>query len=204
MSRVPKDYTSLPSNLPVPMDDGACEHLLGLIIPKGVKLLSTSNNRLVDVSEASKESRSKVVFFFYPRSGKPGEPLPKGWDDIAGARGCTPESCSYRDLYTEFKLLGSEIYGISTQSAEDQKEFAERSKIPYQILSDSNLQLTQALRLPTFTVPEVSTPLIKRLTIVFDEEGRIEKVFYPVFPPDKNAEEVLSYLKSKSEHGSPH
>ena len=189
-----KDYHELPKDLPVPKDDGACDHLLGIDMPSGVRLRST-RNRLVDVGKVSSSpSSKKVVFFFYPRTGKPGIPSPKGWDQIPGARGCTPESCSYRDLYAEFQALGSEVFGLSTQSTEDQKEFSEGSKIPYEILSDSDLELVRALKLPIFKVPEISTPLIKRLTIVASQ-GKIEKVFYPVFPPDKNAEQVLAYVR---------
>ncbi len=121
--------------------------------------------------------------------------MPNGWDQIPGARGCTPESCSYRDLYSEFKELGLELFGVSTQTPLEQKEFSARNNIPYEILSDANLDLTRSLRLPTFTVPEVSTPMIKRLTIV-TKGGTIQKVFYPVFPPDKNAEQVLNYLRN--------
>ena len=186
----PHNPDELPKDLPVPKDDGACDHLLGMQIPEGVALQSHIG-RLVDVAEAS---RSRAVFFFYPRTGKPGVDSPKGWDQIPGARGCTPESCSYRDHYLEFKRLGYAVYGVSTQSTEDQKEFADRSAIPYEVLSDSKLDLTNALNLPTFKVDELQISLIKRLTLVV-KEGRIVKVFYPVFPPDKNAIEVLEYLK---------
>ncbi len=170
-----------------PVDDGTCDHLLGMRIPR-VKLRS-SKDRLVDVGEASK----RAVLFFYPRTGRPAVDPPKGWGLIAGARGCTPESCAYRDHHSEFVGLGYEVYGVSTQRSEDQKEFAARSNIQYEILSDSKLELTRALNLPTFEVEEIPVPLIKRLTIVV-HDGIITKVFYPVFPPDKNAVEVLDYL----------
>jgi peroxiredoxin len=187
----------LPKSLPVPRDDGACDHLRSMKIPLGVRLPST-RGRLVEVGgEINSATSGRVVFFFYPRTGTPGIPLPQGWDQIPGARGCTPESCSYRDLYSEFKRLGSEVFGISTQTNEEQREFASRSNIPYEILSDSKLELSKSLRLPTFSVPEVPIPMIKRLTLV-SRYGTIEKVFYPVFPPDKNAEQVLSYLGSSS------
>ena len=193
-----RDLNTLPRNLPVPKDDGACQHLVGMRIPHGI-LLHSTRNRIADAREISSNPEGgRVVLFFYPRTGKPGAQSPKDWDLIPGARGCTPESCSYRDLYSEFRHIGCEVYGVSTQSAEDQLEFSQRSKIPYEILSDFSLQLTRALKLPTFTVEEVPTPLIKRLTIVFDSQGTIEKVFYPVFPPDKNATEVLRYLQSSS------
>jgi peroxiredoxin len=200
MSSIPKSSPPsafpLPPDLPVPKDDGASDHLLGARIPSGIQLISTRGN-VVDAKEASKSSSPEgwVVFFFYPMTGKPGVPLPNGWDSIPGARGCTPESCSYRDLYAEFQKLKCDVYGISTQSPDDQKEFAQRSNIPYEILSDSKLELTSALRLPTFRVPEVGAPLIKRLTLVF-REGQVTKVYYPVFPPDKNADQVLSYIRS--------
>ena len=190
-----KDPFPLPSNLPIPKDDGATDHLPTMRIPPGVKLRST-RDRLIEVGgEITTAASGRVVFFFYPRTGKPGVPLPQGWDEIPGARGCTPESCSYRDLYSEFKKLGCEVFGVSTQSTEEQKEFSSRSNIPYEILSDYKLELARSLKLPTFSVPEVSTPMIRRLTIVSDH-GRIEKVFYPVFPPDKNAEQVLNYLRN--------
>src|SRR5579863_3914587 len=170
MSAKTDPYT-IPPNLPAPQDDGACAHLLGMSTPHPV-LLKSTRNRLVDVKEISCASR--VVFFFYPMTGKPGVALPRDWNLIPGARGCTPESCSYRDLYSEFRKAGSEVYGISSQSTEDQIEFSNRSSIPYEILSDSKLEHAKALRLPTFTVPEVATPLIKRLTLVFSH-GKIEK-----------------------------
>jgi peroxiredoxin len=193
LSRRPDPFT-LPQNLPVPKDDGACDHLVGMRIPGGVSLYSTLN-RMVDAGEISNCGR-KVVFFFYPMTGKPGVPLPKGWDSIPGARGCTPESCSYRDHYSEFVELGIEVYGISTQSTEDQREFSQRANIPYELLSDSKLELARILKLPTFQVAEVPTPFIKRLTVIFDETGKIGKVFYPVFPPDKNAIDVLDYIRN--------
>lgn len=134
------------------------------------------------------------MLFFYPMTCTPSMPSPKDWNLIPGARGCTPESCAYRDLYIEFEKLGYDVYGVSTQSHEGQEEFAKREHIPFEILCDFRLELVRALRLPTFSVPEVRMPLIKRLTIV-TQSARIEKVFYPVFPPDKNAEDVLKYLQ---------
>ncbi len=148
-----RDYYTLPKDLPVPTDDGACDHLVSGTGMPSISLLS-NRGRTVNIAEAS---FAKAVFFFYPRTGKPGVPSPKGWDEIPGARGCTPESCSYRDRYNEFKTLDYEIFGVSTQSTEDQMEFAERSKIPYELLSDSNLELVRALNLPTFTVKEISS-----------------------------------------------
>ncbi len=181
-------WFELPKELPIPVDDGACAHLQGMFMPD-VNLQST-RGRQVNIGEVSS---NKTVFFFYPMTGKPGVPLPKGWDLIPGARGCTPESCSYRDHYREFRDLGFEVFGISSQTTEDQKEFSQRSGITYEILSDSKLELARALRLPTFTVEEVERPLIRRLTLIA-KERKIEKVFYPIFPPDKNADQVLEYL----------
>ena len=188
------DLYELPEGLPVPQDDGACGHLTVLEMPS-VKLHST-NGSLIDVAEVSRQART--VFFFYPRSGRPDEPPLPGWDDIPGARGCTPQSCAYRDRFPEFEQLGVRLFGVSSQDTAYQREFAERTHLPYPLLSDSELELTCALRLPTFEAQGMT--LIKRLTLVVSG-GAIEKVFYPVFPPDKNAEEVLAYLKDEPRRG---
>ncbi len=180
----------LPPNLPVPIDDGACDHLLGVEMPP-LTLYST-RNRLVDVREISQHP---AVLFFYPHTGIPGTPIREGWNEIPGARGCTPQSCAFRDHYHEFKELGAEIFGVSAQSLSEQVDFALRNNIPYELLNDSDFRLTTALRLPTFELK--STRYIKRLALVVNR-SRIEKVFYPVFPPDKNAETVLTYLKSRT------
>ncbi len=139
-------------------------------------------------------SRDPVVFFFYPETGRPGDPIPKDWDAIPGARGCTPQSCGFRDYYREFKELGWEVFGISSQSLKEQIEFANRNKLPYELLNDSAFTLTKALQLPMFEFQ--SKKFITRLALVI-KEGRIEKVFYPVFPPNKNAEIVLEHLRGK-------
>jgi len=135
------------------------------------------------------------VFFFYPRSGRPDEPPIPGWDDIPGARGCTPQSCAFRDRFAEFEALGVQVFGMSAQDTEYQREFAQRTHLPYRLLSDAAFALTDAIALPTFEAGGMR--LIKRLTLVVSK-GRIEKVFYPVFPPDKNAHEVLAYLQHTS------
>jgi len=179
----------LPPDLPVPVDDGVCDHLPGTAMPS-IHRTATAGPE-VDVAEASGDGRA--VFFFYPRSGRPDEPPIPGWDDIPGARGCTPQSCAFRDHFAEFEALGVGVFGVSAQDTEYQREFAQRTHLPYPLLSDADLALTDALRLPTFEVSRMR--LIKRLTLVVSN-ARIEKVFYPVFPPDKNAEEVLEYLKS--------
>lgn len=179
----------VPEGLPVPVDDGACAHLPGTDVPS-VTLQSTQSG-LLDVAEVARNGR--IVFFFYPRSGRPDEPPIPGWDDIPGARGCTPQSCAFRDHFGEFEEFGVRVFGVSAQDAEYQREFAERTHLPYPLLSDAAFTLTDALRLPTFEAGGMR--LIKRLTLVVSY-GRIEKVFYPVFPPDKNADEVLAYLRS--------
>jgi len=177
----------LSEGLPVPVDDGACDHLRGMEMP-AVALSSTAGD-VVDVANVSRESRT--VFFFFPRSGRPDEPPLPGWDDIPGARGCTPQSCAYRDHISEFEELGVQVFGVSTQDTEYQRELAARTKLPYPLLSDAGLALTRSLGLPTFEAGGMT--LIKRLALVVDG-GCIAKVFYPVFPPDKNAEEVLTWL----------
>jgi peroxiredoxin len=135
-----------------------------------------------------------LVAYVYPRTGTPGEPSPMGWDDIPGARGCTPQSCAYRDSLAEFSSLGAAVIGVSAQSPEDQAEFAEREHIPFPLLSDGDLKLAGELRLPTFEADGMT--LYKRLSFVA-EEGKVVKAFYPVFPPDRNAAEVLAWLNRR-------
>ena len=186
-----QDWTTLPAGLPVPTDDGAAAHLTGMKIP-AIALAATTGGT-VDLST----QRGRTVVFAYPRTGEPGKPLPvPDWDMIPGARGCTPHTCSFRDLYSEFQALGCAVYGLSTQETAYQSEMTQRLRVPFPVLSDAELELTRALRLPTFTV--AGMVLLKRLAWVADD-GRITKVFYPVFPPDKNAEEVLAWLRSTSE-----
>ena len=185
------DLYELPQNLPVPVDDGACRHLLGLAFPD--LALPSTNGRRVSLTTESKESR--VVIYAYPRTGKPDQEPPSGWDAIPGARGCTPQSCGFRDHHVELRRLGARVFGLSTQDSEYQREVVERLHLPFEILSDAELKLVRALRLPTFEVEGM--PLIKRLTLVLSS-GKIEKVFYPVFPPDKNASEVVNWLRHAS------
>ena len=176
----------LPPDLPVPIDDGAADHLQGADLPS-LSLPSTSGGE-VDLVEAAEGT---LVLYCYPRTGRPGEPLPSGWDEIPGARGCTPQSCAFRDHFAELQALGGAVLGLSAQPLEDQVEFADRVHLPYPVLSDPALRLADALRLPTFAVAGMR--LYRRLTLVASER-RIVKVFYPVFPPDRNASEVLSWL----------
>ena len=182
-----RDYETLPRNLPVPEDDGAASHLPGASLPS-LALPSTAGAE-VDLRE---QSAGTLVLYVYPRTGKPGEPLPPGWDDIPGARGCTPQACSFRDHHAELEPLGARVLGLSAQSLADQHEFAERVGLPYPLLSDPELELGEALGLPTFEVAGMR--LYKRITLIA-RDGEIAKVFYPVFPPDRNAADVLAYLK---------
>ena len=175
----------LPRDLPVPIDDGACAHLAGTALPS-VQLPSTGG-RLVDLAAL----RGRTVVYAYPRTGRPDQQIPKGWDQIPGARGCTPESCGFRDRYGAFGRLGAAVFGLSTQSTEYQREAVDRLRLPFELLSDEALALARALRLPTFAVESMT--LIKRLTLVV-RDGRIEKVFYPIFPPDAHAAEVERWL----------
>jgi peroxiredoxin len=178
----------LPANLPVPTDDGGCRHLAGMRLPD-LSLPSTRNRRV----NLSKVSARRVVVYAYPMTGRPGVTLPQGWDDIPGARGCTLETCGFRDHHADLGKLQTEVYGVSVQTTEYQQEMVERLKVPFEVLSDADMALVRALRLPTFTAGGMT--LIKRLTIVASG-GRIEHVFYPVFPPDTHAEEVIAWLKA--------
>jgi peroxiredoxin len=184
----------LPPDLPPPVDDGACDHLPGSRVPS-VRLGSTGG-RVVDVAEAAARP---TVFFFYPRTGEPGKAAGPEWDAIPGARGCTPQSCGFRDLHREFTKLGVAVFGVSTQETAYQGEFVERNHVPFELLSDRDLLITRALRLPTFEYPvERGGPatLIKRMAW-YVEWGRIERIWYPVFPPDRNAETVLAWLHER-------
>lgn len=175
------------------MDDGGSDHLLGLHLPC-VILRSTdgSDIRLDDISR-----NDKVVIYCYPMTGRPGIPLPDGWDAIPGARGCTPQSCSFRDHSAELARLGARVFGLSTQSTEYQQEVVNRLHLPFHLLSDEGLLFTKELTLPTFEVQ--GRVLLKRLTIIIIG-GVIAKVFYPVFPPDGNAIEVVGWLANHGEH----
>ena len=179
----------LPTDLPIPEDDGACAHLIGMAVP-AIALPSTAGG-LVNLAETASMRR---VVYVYPRTGQPGQPRPLGWDDIPGARGCTPQSCAFRDHHAELAALGAEVYGLSTQTTEFQQEMVARLHLPFPVLSDSALTFAQALDLPRFQWDNKS--LIKRLTLVL-REGRIEHVFYPVFPPDENAETVIAWLTAQ-------
>lgn len=188
-----QSWESLPPGLPEPLDDGAADHLPGTALPH-IALPSTAGTDL----DLRDEAAGTLVLYIYPRTGKPGEPLLPGWDDIPGARGCTPESCAFRDAHGELQELGARVLGLSSQSLADQHEFAERVGLPYPILSDPELELAEALRLPTFETSGMR--LYKRLTIIA-RAGEIAHVFYPVFPPDRNASDVASWLRSNPASG---
>ena len=182
--------TVLPPNIPIPQDDGAARHLAGMEVPD--LALPATLGAAVNLSTL----KGRTVVYIYPRTGVPGIDPPDGWDQIPGARGCTPQSCSFRDHFGEFKRLGvAQLYGLSTQDTAYQQEAATRLHLPFPILSDEKLALTKALKLPTFTAAGMT--LLKRMALVIDD-GVIAKAFYPVFPPDKNAEQVIAWLQAPS------
>jgi peroxiredoxin len=183
------DPYTLPPNLPVPEDDGAAAHLRGAMLPQ---LTLESTHGPVSLRALS---QGLLVLYVYPRAGRPGVASPPGWDEIPGARGCTPQSLGFREAYPRFREHGADVAGLSTQTIDDQREFSERNAIPYPILADPELRLGAALRLPTFEVEGVT--LYKRLALVV-EACAISKVFYPVFPPDENAREVLAWLEERA------
>ncbi len=181
-----KDLNKLPDDLPIPEDDGDCDHLLNSQLPS-IQLKSTTGG-IVDISEA----KGTVVIFFYPMNGKPDSPPMIGWNDIPGARGCTPQACSFGDNYSKLEKLGVKVYGISSQPLADQKEASSRLSLPYELLNDSGFEITKAMNLPTFEYE--SSKYIKRITVI-SRGGVIMKTFYPVFPPDKNVSEVIEWVE---------
>jgi peroxiredoxin len=181
------NLNQLPANLPRPKDDGGARHLTGMALPD-LELPSTQNRRV----NLSKVSAPRLVIYAYPMTGRPDRQLPQGWDDIPGARGCTPETCGFRDHHKDLAKLHAEVFGVSTQDTPYQQEMVKRLEVPFEVLSDEQMAFARALKLPTFTVDGMT--LLKRLTIVA-RSGRIEHVFYPVFPPDTHAEEVIAWLK---------
>ncbi len=184
-----KNLHELPESIPEPVDDGACDHLTGMRLPHIV--LPATSGETVELSGLT----GRTVVYCYPLTGRPGEDLPRGWDDIPGARGCTPQSCAFRDHHAELRALDAHVYGLSVQDTGYQREVAKRLHLPFELLSDEGLAFVEALGLPTFEVEGMS--LIRRLTLVV-RDGQIEKVFYPVFPPGKNAEEVVAWLRKEA------
>ena len=175
------DVYTLPEGLPVPEDDGAADHLLGLELP----------DLELESSQGTVNVRDFDVIYVYPRSGRPGVPMLPGWDETPGARGCTPQSCAFRDAYPE---LGVPVAGLSAQTLDDQLEFAERNRMPFPVIADLERKLGATLGLPTFEIEGLT--LYKRLALVA-EGAQIVKVFYPVFPPDANAGDVLRWLRER-------
>jgi len=177
------------STIPAPQDDGATRHLRGARVAS-VPLQGT-DGKIVDLFSL----RGRTVVYAYPRTGKPGVPNPDGWDMIPGARGCTPQTCSFRDHFAELNALGVDhLFGLSTQGPGYQREAAERLHLPFALLSDDQLKLTDAMALPTFETSGMT--LLKRFTLVI-HDGTVEHVFYPVFPPDQSASEVIQWLSNR-------
>jgi peroxiredoxin len=182
------DPNVLPEALPIPEDDGAARHLVGMRLPS--LALAATDGAQVDLAKLA----GRTVVYIYPRTGRPGVALPEGWDAIPGARGCTPQSCSFRDHFAELKSLGvSHLFGLSTQDTDYQREAVDRLHLPFQILSDAGLRLSPALSLPTFEVAGMT--LLKRMVLIIDD-GVIAKAFYPVFPPDGSAAAVVGWLRA--------
>ena len=185
MARTDNLY-ELPKDLPAPQDDGACRHLPGFRLPR-LALVSTAG-RSVDLSALT----GRTTIYCYPRTGRPDQELLPGWNEIPGARGCTPQSCAFRDHFQELKRAGAaHVFGLSTQDTAYQREAVERLHLPFELLSDEKLAFARALKLPTFEIAGMT--LIKRLALIV-RDGVIEHVFYPVFPPDRNAGDVLAWF----------
>lgn len=182
-------FEKLPDDLPVPVDDGAADHLLGMHMPS-IELAATTGTTV----DLSRVGAPWAVLYIFPRTGRPGEEPPEGWDSIPGARGCTPQTCAYRDHAAELAALGAEVYGLSVQTTEYQKEMAARLGIGFPVLSDESMELGAALRLPTMEAAGMT--LYKRLTLIL-RHGRVEHVMYPVFPPDENAAEALAWIRAR-------
>jgi peroxiredoxin len=179
------DWTTIPA----PHDDGAAAHLPGSKVP--AIALPATDGTTVDLSKL----RGRTVVYAYPRTGRPGIPNPQGWDMIPGARGCSPQSCAFRDHFARLRALGvAHLFGLSTQDTAYQAEAAERLHLPFPLLSDASGELTRTLRLPTFEAQGMT--LLKRLTVIIDD-GTITRVFYPVFPPDRNAADVAAWLAAQ-------
>ncbi len=180
------------STLPQPEDDGGADHLRGSRVPS--LDLTSSKGAMVNLAALS----DLTVVFAYPRTGRPDQALPQGWDMIPGARGCTPQACAFRDIHDDLRQAGAQhVFGLSTQNSAYQKEAAERLHLPFPLLSDSELEFTAGLNLPTMQVEDWT--LIRRITLII-RNGIIEKTFYPVFPPDESADMVLNWLNERSNH----
>lgn len=187
------DFDTLPGGLPVPVDDGAADHLAGLAIPN-LDLPAADG----DTVALNKLGAGRAVIYLYPLTGRPGVDLPEGWESIPGARGCSTEACDFRDHYDDLRNAGIDIvYGVSSQDAAYQAEVVDRLRLPFTMLSDVKFQLADALKLPTFQASG-HLRLYSRLTLII-RDGRIEHVFYPIFPPNAHAQQVLAWLREDSD-----
>ena len=183
------EFTTLPDDLPVPVDDGAADHLAGSSLP-AVALLATSGETVA----LDRLERGRTVIYLYPLSGRPGVELPDGWNDIPGARGCTTEACDFRDHHADLVAAAvATVYGLSSQQSDYQSELVERLELPFSMLADPALAVAAALDLPTFTA--AGERLYSRLTLIA-RGGRVEHVFYPIFPPNEHAQQVLAWLRA--------
>ena len=189
---MPADLHALPDDLPIPEDDGAADHLPGAAVPS-IGLWASSGEQ-VDLGAAA-AGEGVLVVYVYPQTGVPGRPVPAGWDRIPGARGCTPQSCAFRDSARELTELGATVFGLGAQPLDEQREFAERERLAYPLLNDAEFRLAEELALPTFEANGVR--YYRRLTFIA-HRGRIVKVFYPVFPPQDNAGDVIVWLHARS------
>ena len=180
------NYNQLPPDLPIPIDDGATNHLIGMTLPN-ISLKSTRGDSI-----SVGNFKGKLVIYCYPMTGQPNVPLPEGWDQIPGARGCTPQSCSFRDHYQDIQALGAEVIGLSVQTTDYQKEMADRLHLPFPVVSDSNHEFSKAMNMPTFVAAGMT--LLKRVTLIA-EDGMIKAVHYPIFPSDSDPAWVIDYLK---------
>jgi len=180
------NLNQLPTDLPIPQDDGLTNHLKGMRLPN--ISLDATNGKTINLGDI----KGKLVIYCYPMTGQPNVALPDGWDQIPGARGCTPQSCSFRDHYQELQALGADVVGLSVQSTEYQKEMADRLHLPFPVVSDANYQFQKALNMPTFVAAGMK--LLKRVTLIANN-GLIEAVHYPIFPSDADPAWVLDYLK---------
>jgi len=183
------NLNQLPDDLSIPEDDGSADHLVGMSLP-AISLITTAHGQF-----NLGEIKGRLVIYCYPMTGLPNVPLPEGWDQIPGARGCTPQSCSFRDHYQELRLLGADVVGLSVQSTEYQQEMADRLHLPFPVLSDEDYRFQQALRLPTFVAAGMT--LLRRITLIVND-GVIEAVHYPIFPSDSDPAWVIDYLKNRS------
>jgi peroxiredoxin len=183
------DFNSLPPDLPAPPDDGACAGLAGRRLP-ALSLRSTAG-RLVALDTLP---GPRSVLYCYPMTGRPGMAQPEGWDAIPGARGCTVQSCAFRDHARDMAEAGATVFGLSTQDTAYQQEMAARLHLPFEVLSDPDLRLARAIGLPSFVAGGMT--LLRRVTLVIRGGDLIEKVFYPVFPPDRSAAETLAWLRA--------